>query len=62
MVVIKDKVLELIEKMPENSTIDDIMSELYFKIQVDTGLRELDQGKNVLHDSVKERLSKWTTK
>ena len=45
--------------MPDEVTVDDIFSELYFKLQVDSGLKELDEGKGIPHQQVKERMSKW---
>jgi len=56
---IKEDVIQLINELPDNSTIDDIMEELYFKLQVDEGLKELDEGKGIAHEEVKERVSKW---
>ena len=61
MAVIKQKVIQMIKNLPDDVTVDDIISELYFKIQVDAGIEELDKGKGISHDRVKERLSKWTT-
>jgi len=58
----KDQVLGLIKTLPENTTIDDIMEELYFKSQVDEGLSQLDTGKTVSHSIVKNRLKKWIKK
>jgi len=56
---IKKQVIQLIQQMPEDVSIDDIMSELYFKLQVDKGLKELDEGKGIPHQKVKERMKKW---
>lgn len=61
MTAIKQKVIQMIENLPDDVTIDDIISELYFKIQIDAGLEELDAGKGIPHEKVKERMSKWTT-
>lgn len=58
----KAKAIELIQSLPEQTTIDDIFSELHFKLQVDTGLRELDEGKGVDHSDVEKRLEKWLRK
>lgn len=58
---IKEKVIQIINNLPDNVTVDDIISELYFKIQVDAGLKELDEGKGIPHEIVKQRMSKWTT-
>jgi len=52
----------MIRGLPEKATIDDIIAELYFKLQVDSGLRELDEGKGISHKDVTKRLSKWLTK
>ena len=58
---VKQEVLDLIRSLPESVTLDEIMAELYFKLQVDTGLRELDEGKGISHEEVKKRMGKWLT-
>jgi len=56
----KEEAIRMIEELPENITIDDIIAELHFKLQVDTGLKELDEGKSIPHEEVEERMKKWT--
>ncbi|PKL16020.1 MAG: hypothetical protein CVV49_18365 [Spirochaetae bacterium HGW-Spirochaetae-5] len=56
---IKSQVIEIIKGLPENITLDDIMEELYFKSHVDSGLKELDEGKGIPHEEVEVRFSKW---
>jgi len=56
---IKKQVIQLIQQMPEDVSLDDIMSELYFKLQVDKGLKEFDEGKGIPHQEVKECMKKW---
>ncbi|OGU36207.1 MAG: hypothetical protein A2068_08280 [Ignavibacteria bacterium GWB2_35_6b] len=58
----KNEVIKLIEDLPENVNIDDIIEELYFKIQVDSGLKELDEGKRISHDEVEKRTAQWIKK
>ncbi|MCD5406515.1 MAG: hypothetical protein LRZ99_02345 [Desulfotomaculum sp.] len=55
----KQQVIEMIQNLPENVTVDDIMAKLYFKLQVDAGLKELDEGKGIAHEEVEKRLSRW---
>ncbi|MBV8878877.1 MAG: hypothetical protein JO332_02825 [Planctomycetaceae bacterium] len=55
----KDAILEMIRKLPDNVTVEDVMAELYFRQKVDRGLRELDEGKGVPHDQALDRLQKW---
>jgi len=59
---VKDQVIEMIRGLPEESSLDDIMAELYFRLKVDTGLEELDEGKGIPHAEVKERLSRWLSR
>ena len=47
------------ERIGYRSALDDIIEELYFKLQVDAGLRELDDGKSIPHDKAKDRMSHY---
>ena len=55
----KEQVLDMVRALPDDATIGDIMAELYFRIQVDSGLRQLDAGEGIPHDHVERRLAKW---
>ena len=59
---VKQQVIRMIEALPEEITVDDIMAELYFKQQVDAGLKELDEGKGIPQEEVEKRLSRWLKK
>lgn len=61
MAAVKQQVIQIIQSLPEEVTVDDIMAELYFKLQVDTGLKELDEGKGIPHEEIEKRMSKWLT-
>ena len=56
---LKENVIKMIRRMPDDVSLADIMAELYFRQKVDEGLRELDEGKGIPHDQVKERMRKW---
>ena len=62
MTVIKENVIQMIQSMPEDISLEDIMAELYFRCQVDEGLRQLDEGKGFPHEEVEKRLGKWLKK
>ena len=55
---LKETVIKMIRELPENVTLDDIMAELYFKQQVDSALKELDQGQGIPHETVKESIGR----
>jgi predicted transcriptional regulator len=59
MTALKEEVMTLVERLPDSTTLDDILAEIYFKAQIDQGLRELDNGKGISHEAVEKRLSKW---
>ena len=59
MAHVKDQVIDMIQQLPEDITVSDIMAELYFRQKVDAGLKELDKGKGIPHRQVKGRLKKW---
>ncbi|MDD3925957.1 MAG: hypothetical protein PHT33_04800 [bacterium] len=59
---VKWQVLQMIQALPDEVTLDDVMAELYFKLQVDAGLKELDEGKSIPHAEVEARISRWLTK
>jgi predicted transcriptional regulator len=54
----KQAVLKMIERMPEQSSVEDIMYELYFRQRVDRGLTELASGKMISHEQVKRSITK----
>ncbi len=58
----KDQVIEMIRQLPEDSTVDDIMEELYFRMQGDRGIKELDEGKGIPHHKIRNRLSRGLEK
>jgi predicted transcriptional regulator len=62
MAGVKQQVIEMIQHLPDGVSLDNIMAELYFKLQVDSGLKELDEGKGIPHEEVEKRMSKWLQK
>jgi predicted transcriptional regulator len=55
----KQAVVEMIERMPDDTSVEDIMAELYFRQKVDEGLGQLDAGEGIDHEEAKQRLGKW---
>lgn len=59
MITTKEQVIELVKALPDNATMDDVLEEIYFKLQVDQGIAELDRGESIPHEEVERRLAKW---
>jgi len=51
--------IKAIQTLPNDSSYDDIMEKLYFMQKVESGLRDIEEGRVVSHEEVKERLSQW---
>jgi predicted transcriptional regulator len=55
----KESVIELLNKLPEDSNYEDIIAEIYFKKKVEEGIQQLDNGEFLSHEEVKKRMEKW---
>jgi predicted transcriptional regulator len=52
----RDRILEALQDLPADATVDDAIERLVFLAKVDAGLAELDEGKGIPHTEVKQRL------
>ena len=59
MLTIKKDVISLVEKLPENSTLEDIMEHLYVKQKILKGQKQLKAGHFYTHEEAKEIMEKW---
>ena len=55
----KKEVIQFIEKLPNDYSLDDIMAELYFKQQVEQGLRDAEEGRVYSHEQIKSMVLEW---
>ena len=54
----KQAAIDLIQRLPDDATTADIIDELYFKQQVDEGLRDVVEGRLISHKELKKRIAK----
>jgi predicted transcriptional regulator len=57
----KEIALKTIEQLPENASWEEIQERINFIVGVRKGLRELDEGKGIPHDKIKEEFAEWLT-
>ena len=57
----KEIALKTIEQLPENVSWEDIQARINFVVGVYKGLRELEEGKGIRQDKVKEEFADWLT-
>lgn len=58
----KEIALRTIEQLSEDASWEDIQERINFVAGVRKGLRELDEGKGISHEKVKEEFAEWLTK
>jgi predicted transcriptional regulator len=52
----RDRIIEALQDLPPDATLDDAIERLVFLAKIDAGLAELDAGEGIPHDEVKRRL------
>ncbi|MBI9104458.1 MAG: hypothetical protein JEY99_18725 [Spirochaetales bacterium] len=55
----KQSAMNVINGLPDDSSYEDIMERLYFMQKVEAGLKDVEEGKVIPHEEVKNRLNKW---
>ena len=56
---IKGEVIKLIQELPEDATMEDILYKLHVRARIEEGLSELNEGKGIPHNEAMEKISKW---
>ena len=54
----KKQALEMIRRLPDKATWDDIMYEMYVRKKIARGIKAADEGKVVSHEEAKKRFLK----
>ena len=55
----KQDVKNLLEHLPDDSTIEDIQYHLYVLEKIRHGRDDIQNGRTLTHEQAKERLKKW---
>ncbi|MGQ0816119.1 MAG: hypothetical protein ACT4O1_16945 [Gemmatimonadota bacterium] len=54
---LRQKVIEAIQQLPADATVEDAMERLYFLAKIERGLADADAGRVVTHEEVRKRFS-----
>jgi predicted transcriptional regulator len=55
----KQKMLQLVQDQPEDSSYDEILRELAFARMIERGLKDAENGRTIGHEEMKTRISSW---
>lgn len=56
---VKEKMTEIINELPDDSTYDEILRELAFRRMVERGLKDSNEGKTIDNDEMERRIKSW---
>ncbi len=56
---IKNNIIKLIQKLPQNASYEDIQYEIYVHSHIEKGLEDINKGEYITHKEAMERLKKW---
>jgi predicted transcriptional regulator len=59
MVNIKEEVAHLLDRLPDDCSLEDIQYHLYVLEKIRRGLEDSRNGRTVPHEEVVQRLSQW---
>jgi predicted transcriptional regulator len=58
----KEQVQEILERLPDDASLEDIQYHIYVRQKIQQGLDDVESGRTVPHEEVQRRLAKWLTK
>jgi predicted transcriptional regulator len=56
---VKQEVLEMIQQLPDDCTLEDIQYQLYVRAKVAEGIKALDKGRVVSDEEAQRRMAQW---
>jgi len=58
----KQEVMELLQQLPDDSSLEEIQYHLYVRQKIQRGLRDVEQAKVHTQEEVEKRMKKWTAR
>jgi len=55
----KERARQVIQALPDEATMEDIMYALYLEAKAERGEQEIRQGRGIPHHEARKRLAKW---
>ncbi|MFW5707717.1 MAG: hypothetical protein ACOC12_07350 [Bacteroidota bacterium] len=55
----KERAIAAIKELPQNFELEELLEKLIFVDKVEKGLRQLEEGKTIDHDKVKQSVKDW---
>ena len=56
---IKNKVISLIQSLPDDCTLEDIQYHLYVREKVEQGIKAIEEGRTVTQEQAEAKVKEW---
>lgn len=56
---VKERMLQTVNALPDNASIEDAMERLFFLGKIEKGRQQADAGQTIPHMMVRERMAEW---
>ena len=56
---VKEEILELMEQLPDDATIEDAIERLIVLYKIQQGLEQLDKGEGIHQEEARKRIRQW---
>lgn len=58
----KDEVRQILDSLPDNTTLEDIQYRIYVRQAIDAGVRDITDGRTLSQEQVEQRVARWLGK
>ena len=55
----KENIIQMIKKLPDDISLEDIIEAIYVRQEIEKGLKDSKEENLYTHEKAKERLKKW---
>jgi len=62
MPTVREDVRQILDRLPDDTTYEDVQYHLFVRQRIQRGLEELNSGRTVTQQDVEQRMQKWLDK
>ena len=55
----KERMVQLIEQLPEDATVEDAFEKLYLLYKIERGIGQADAGQKISQEKAQQQMSRW---
>jgi len=56
---VKEEVRQILEKLPEDASLEDVQYHIYVRQKVERGLKDAAEGRVLTQEEVEKRMARW---